>query len=887
MQMRELFGRMSRGLSEIMAGAGLLLAAMMACGGGGGLPALGAPPEDAQELQDFRFATKLFQDSHYSLAETNFSEFLARHTNSPHLADAILYLARARLEQSNFNGAISLLQKSAADAGPLRPEYVFWIAKARSGAGDLGGAAEGFATVARDFPLSPRRLEASCDEAEIHARQGDWTGVIRLLQQTNGAFQAAASADGKSEFAALGWLSLGEAYLHEQRPDNGEKVLLGLDPAALNQDLLWRYQYLLCRLQWAGGRAAAALAASTNLLKMDLDAPRQAAGCFLQGEILETLGRTNEALGVYAKNLAESQPPEAQRQALARTIQLTVALNPPSQAIQLLDTLVGQRPPQAPGQDSARLSLGELYLKAFAGPPDAAASSNAPALLAGALTNLNMVISNYTNSPLLARARLDRGWCDWFSTNIPAAREDFEEAAARMPLSPDQAAARFKLADTLFILTNYSGAASNYGLVLSLYDKLPEVTNALFDLALYQIAEADIRRGDTDGARAAVEDILRRYPGSYYGDRGSLLMGQDLNRKGDYTHARAVFTGVLERSPRSPLLSKVQYAIARTYDLDGDWNTAISRYKEWEAAHAGDALLPEVEFHLALACGKAGRTNDALMGFTNFASRFPSNALAPWALNWVGDYYYNQGDWRAAEINYQELFQTYPAAGELAYQARYWAGKSALARPGTEEASDYFLKLVNLTNAPPALAARGYFALGDIAFQHFLTTPTISNLNQAIFNLNPLTNGAPTNAIAVEALGRLGDYYMAWPSPNTYAIARQMYETIVNFPAGSVSAAARCQAEVGLGLLAEKERNPELALKHYCNVVDNKYGPGSFDPYWVERAGEFAARVCEDQQHWQEAVKVYERVVEAVPAVRPLLEKKIAAAQARWEAAGK
>jgi hypothetical protein len=125
-----------------------------------------APPAKSLEDQAFDYALRLFQDFHYPQAETNFGDFLAKYTNSTHRADAILYLARARLEQSNFNGAISLLQKSSAEAGGLQPDYVFWMAKARYAAGDLTGAAEGFATVARISRLSALRLEASYDEAE-------------------------------------------------------------------------------------------------------------------------------------------------------------------------------------------------------------------------------------------------------------------------------------------------------------------------------------------------------------------------------------------------------------------------------------------------------------------------------------------------------------------------------------------------------------------------------------------------------------------------------------------------------------------------------------------------------------------------------------------------
>jgi hypothetical protein len=58
----------------------------------------------------------------------------------------------------------------------------------------------------------------------------------------------------------------------------------------------------------------------------------------------------------------------------------------------------------------------------------------------------------------------------------------------------------------------------------------------------------------------------------------------------------------------------------------------------------------------------------------------------------------------------------------------------------------------------------------------------------------------------------------------------------------------------------------------------------------VGRAGEYAARICEEHQHWDEAVTIYERVLQAVPALRPVLEKKMAAAnaaQAGWDAAKK
>jgi len=47
----------------------------------------------------------------------------------------------------------------------------------------------------------------------------------------------------------------------------------------------------------------------------------------------------------------------------------------------------------------------------------------------------------------------------------------------------------------------------------------------------------------------------------------------------------------------------------------------------------------------------------------------------------------------------------------------------------------------------------------------------------------------------------------------------------------------------------------------------------------VEQAGVAAAHLYERQQQWDTAIKVYQRVLKAVPSLRGALEKAITAAQ--------
>jgi tetratricopeptide (TPR) repeat protein len=834
-------------------------------------------------------ARSLFDDHQYNLAETNFVNYLAAYTN--HYAYAVLYLARSRFEQSNYDGAIQSLANAVAQAGDYAGEYVFWMASARLNKGDYAQAAEGFANLIKNFPTNaPRQLAAAYDEAEAYAKMENWSRVAELLQKPGNAFRTLAAGDPKNSFVTRGLLLLGEALLAGGKDAEGERVIADIDPASLGPEWEWRRQYLLCRLELAGGRAGDALQNSSNLLDTASGPRHQAASRFLRGEILEALGRPIEALQSYTNNLASDVPPEDQRQALLKTVDLTLAQGQIQDAVQLLQDYVAQRT-NGSALDLARLSLGELDLKLYYSPAPVGKTSDFPAtgtnFLLAAQTNFDVVITNFSSSPLVAQARLDRGWCYWSQTNMAGAKEDFQAAANNLRPSPEEAVARFKLADAEFYQRDYGTAVSNYNLLLQDYATVESVTNGLFDQALYQIVQASLARDDQAGALAALQKILTWYPNSLFGDRGQLLMGE--SRRYDYAMARRVFNDLLKRSPQTPLLPEVEYAIARTYEQEGNWQEALREYNHWVGRHATNAplLLPQVEYSRALVYGKAGLETNALGLFTNFVARFPSNSLAAWAQNWVADYYFNHGDNELAEKNYQLLYQNYPNAGDLPYQARLMAGRVALARQGTGDARQYFSDLVANTNAPAYLVDQGYFALGDTIFQQFQGSPTNGTyLDEAIRAVSRLTNGAPTNAMAALAYGRLGNYYMQWADmqwstnhdPKVYMNAMQMYQVVLNFPATNVDVAPRNEAEVALGRIAEQQAEPEQALAHYCKVL-YELDPDNFDPFWVEQAGKAASRLYERQQQWDKAIKVYQRVLKAVPSLRAPLEKAILSAQ--------
>ncbi len=846
------------------------------------------------ETNVFSAAARLFETHIFNLAESSFGNFVATYTNSPLRPQAILFEARARYFQSNYVGAIDLLQKNMTTANGQADEYQYWIAQSLYNKPDHQAAADAFGVMLQKFPNSAHRLDAAFFQGKAYSLLNNWPKVIELFEKTDSPFQTAARLQPDNALAVDGFLLLAEAFFHEHRNSDAEQVVraIRVDPSMKKAN--WERYYLLCRVQFAAGKTEAALINTAPMLKAATgDRTWTAESKYLEGQILEKLERFPEALQSYTNNLAEDVPAPILRQSLFKTIDLMLKLGQNDDAIRRLETFIEQRP-NDPSLDVARLSLGELDLRAAdAARTNADASTSPTRLIQLATTNFDRLIADYPQSPLRGKAHLDRGWCCWLVGQIAGAQTNFIEALQRLPASEDASIARFKLADTQFSQSNYVAALTNYNMVVQSADSLPQIKEGLFDQALYQIVRCAIATGDEKTASAAADKIQALYPNSLFTDRALLLYGEDLNRRRNYGEARNTFSRLLEKFPNTTVRPQVQLAIARSYAQESMWTDAAAQYDQWVAKFPAHPLLPQAEFSRALAYDKAGNETNAFVLFTNFVARFPSNTFAPWAQNWIADYYFNEESYVFADKAYQELYQKYPTAGELAYQARLMAGRSALAGQRPPDAATYFLDLINDTNAPAPIVAKARFALGDTKQQQYrdsLKDPVncTNFFKEALASFSALTNGTPTNALAPLAMGRLGDCCYGWAidknDPTYFDAAIANYSSAVAMPQATIE--TRSQAEVGIGHCYVAQGELDLALEHYCKVIpDFTDDPTHFSSFWAKEAAVAAAGICETRQEWDKAVNLYTRTRNLFPSLKTALDKKIALAQQHKTAA--
>src|SRR5258706_11906357 len=85
------------------------------------------PGADSADTAAFKTAKNFLDDKFYEKAEAAFAQFATTFTNSPWLPDAILGQANARLEQTNYAGAIELLSTRIGAAGARADKNLFWV----------------------------------------------------------------------------------------------------------------------------------------------------------------------------------------------------------------------------------------------------------------------------------------------------------------------------------------------------------------------------------------------------------------------------------------------------------------------------------------------------------------------------------------------------------------------------------------------------------------------------------------------------------------------------------------------------------------------------------------------------------------------------------------
>lgn len=842
------------------------------------------------EQRAFISASQLHQDGLMPKAEKAFMDFLVRYPESELRAEGVLRLGQIRFNIGNLADALDSMRVEEIRAGDLADQYRFLAGECLLAMDRPRDAAAAFAGLLGAFPGSMLRLDAIYRQAVALGRIGDWSAVSKLLLAPESEFAKARVSRAGDPSVISGVLLAAEAAMELRDVKVVGELLASVPGTGLRAIDQWRGDLLKARVAVAENRLTEAVGSASNLVAVarQLRSPEALGQSLLfQADLLRQASLFAPATAALEEVLALPSGQSQRRTALSRIIDLTLKQGRLDLAVARLNRFLGSTNAE-PAADAARIALAEIQVRqAYTVAPTNAAE--AATLRGTAWTNLQVATAGDPSLPLLGRAMLSRGWVLLADSDYGGAATNFQGALRVLQPGRDAAVAAFKLGDSLMAQQLWADALTAYERVINQFGTIPEVRSNLLDHAFYQALKAAVAATNLASAEASFRHLSQSFPASIFVEPGALLLGQTQTRNGRLVEARATLTAFARQFKDSGLNDKAELLAARTFEKQRDWASVASSLNTWVAKYPTSPLRPTAEFLLADSTFRSGGETNAFALFTNLMARFPASDESPLARNWIANHYWSKGQHAAALEQFQLLYQSTNCPVDLANDARLMAGKSAFALQLFRDARSQFAELINVlpqdTNNPPVLLGQAYFGLGDTIFEQFMasTNKALDDFSEAVVALSKVGRYFALSPIGPAALGRLGELHLQWA--RLKADAKGFDAAINAFTMARDSAAAdpmvRWRAQYAIGEVLEAQGRVDAALDAYLAVVYGSAERGP-DPLTLKLAGIAAGRILEAQSKQSEAARIYARLAELEPAIRPAVERRVDALRSRF-----
>ncbi|MBI9019991.1 MAG: tetratricopeptide repeat protein [Verrucomicrobia bacterium] len=795
-----------------------------------------APALFAQEMTSTRPIEAALQDELYPLAEEQVWNALSIQQPVEEKTDLTILLIRSLIGQKRFDDAVILADESAHLL--KQDAFIYWKARAFFDAGNFEAV---FQTLEKDKkllsdgPYAPAalRLKGRAEQA-IGERKDAEDSFDRFRKQF-----------ANDDDAPQNLLDLANIQLERKREKAAVKTLHELLERFPDSVLADSVRLLLAReLITAGGKdkQAEASALLAQLGASETAPARLRIAAWVELAALEQRGGRS-AVAADALLKAETLTGETAlrvRQKAARA-NLLIDEGKNQEALSLFDEAM-QAAPDNSLAANILLQKAEALLKT-----DQFSSAE------NAFQSYLDVTADPTGE---AQALFGKGWSLWEQTRFEEAAAAFERAAAKTT-DPDRCATAWVKAGDARLAAKQAGAATkNYRQISDNF-----ATHPLAARAMYQAGVA-LLSADKQEAGRAFTQVESGFPQSEFAPRAALQLAGLLKSEkkwdaaleeyqriaGQYTNAAAQATALHQ-----------QGLILFGFDRFAE---ALENFRAVSDTYPDSPEAPQAYYMRGFCRYLQGDIEEALVICRTFIEKYPASLWTPEVLFWLGEHAYNRGNYPQAQTTFLDIVARFPQ-NALADEALLWAANALLEQDSYLDAFTLYSRLAKEYPASPLLL-QARFAQGEALTE-------LGEFPRAILAYEEIIKAAPDLPLADRARGRLGDclFTLGTTEATRYQEAMDAYQALYKRPATPF--ALKLQALYKIARCEDKTGQPEKAFAHYMEVV---YQGGSsaeaLSPeavLWFTRAALEAAAQQEQQARWNEAVNIYERIIQAgVPA---------------------
>lgn len=780
------------------------------------------------------------RDGFYELARQKFEAFVDNAFFKNSKAQGTLFAAQALFAQGKFAETIDLLQERRgwASRDDIEGDFVFWTARAEFELGEYSLVTQMLYRFEREYRDDDNVTQVARLRTHALMRLGDRDGALRNLA----AFQERYPDSPEAPDNLLDWAGL---LLEDNRLTEAERLLGQIVERYPDRDAAQSARLWLGRLLVDRGELAKAeeMLSPVARAKADESAPDTRAEAWLALATI-AVAQTNltAALDAYERGEKAAENIDLKLEHRIARARLLARTGSADMAISLLESAVASAPTN-PIAGEAQLALADIMLD--------------QSLYAEALEAYQGYLAAFTDPDGLSRARMGRGWALWNLKRYAEAATIFEQAAALLTNATTREEAMVKAADSYFANGQYKLAADAFRKALVEFP-----ASALTPQMLLQLAEARARNREYAEAENILNELCTRFPADPLAVRAAMRLASLREERGEWTGAVALYdqllTNQLTESTRAEALLRSGLASFR----GGEFQAALDRFEATLKDFPDSPAAAEAFYQRGRALYLMGQTKRGLQVAQQFLDRYPTSPVIPEVRFWIAEQQFNAGSFPAAQSNFTSIGRAYPMS-EWADDALYWAGRSAVAEEDYRGALSLFNELTRVyTNSPLVPDAR--FAQGD-------ALTSLGEYSGALLAFDDIVRRYPAHPLADRARGRQGDcqFMLGAERPERYQEAISSYRSLLDSP--TASPALILQAQYKIGRSYERLDRSVEAFRYYLDAVYgwlNARAQGQFvEPVWFVRAAFDAAALKESEQQWDEAIRIYERVIEtALPA---------------------
>jgi len=371
--------------------------------------------------------------------------------------------------------------------------------------------------------------------------------------------------------------------------------------------------------------------------------------------------------------------------------------------------------------------------------------------------------------------------------------------------------------------------------------------SSLSEEALYNAAVCGIL--ETGELGDAFRRLQQRHPGSPSIEAARLQWAFHLANTGNAAAEDALHA--LAASPDPAVASKASLALAewKFQQLDTVGAKAELVRVSTAAAPARQAAL---EVFLA-DNGEPGSGEKTIDAARDFLAAYPDASEAPSVWMKLGEVLFRTGDYASARVELESLARKYPAS-DYEESALFLAGQAASRMPVETASEDAILLFEEVAGGGGVLSSSA--RMEQAAILAAQGKPLEANVI-----LDKILAGTPDRETRAGALTEKGKnlYRLGDKDPANYRLAIDIWKQVAAEEGGD--AAWRNQAMTRVGDAHEKLCDPAAAIAAYYEVFKPSEAPLP-EFFWFFRSGFAAGRLLEEQEKWDEAIRVYELMAE-------------------------